>query len=108
MPKIRKAFTISVVAGPIKPQEYINHHNLIWPELSLALEDHGVSNYSIFLDPASGQLIGYVEIESEEQWQDLVDTDVYKRWWAHMTDILPVNPFASALVEELEGVFHLD
>ena len=47
--KIRKAFVMSVNAGA--EQEYEKRHNSIWPELEKVLKDHGVSNYSIFLQP---------------------------------------------------------
>jgi len=42
--------------------EYEKRHNPIWPELEKVLKDHGVSNYSIFLHPATRQLFGYAEI----------------------------------------------
>jgi L-rhamnose mutarotase len=106
---IRKAFTMSVVGGPRNYLVYENRHNPIPPELARVLKDHGVSTYSIFLDHNSGQLFGYVEIESEEQWEAIADTDVCKRWWAHMADIMPTNLVDNSPISvELCEVFHLE
>ena len=44
--------------------------------LAEVLRRHGVHNYSIFLNPATSQLFAYVEIESEERWQEIADTPV--------------------------------
>ena len=63
---IRKAFVMSVNPGQYK--EYERRHNPIWPELEQVLKSHGVSNYSIFLDPPRNQLFAYVEIEDEARW----------------------------------------
>ena len=76
-------------------------------ELEDALFDHGVHTYSIFLDPATSDLFGYVEIESEERWAAIADTDVCQRWWRHMRDVMPANPDASPVSRDLREVFHV-
>ena len=48
--------------------EYAERHSPIWPELEAVLRSHGVRSYSIFLDPETGDLFAYVEIDSEERW----------------------------------------
>ena len=103
---IRKAFLMSV--DPEAHEEYKRRHNPIWDDLSNVLKRHGVSNYSIFLDPASSRLFGYAEIESEELWSAIAETDVCKRWWAYMRDIMPANADNSPVSVELREVFHLD
>jgi len=103
---IRKAFVMSVNAGG--EAEYEKRHNPIWPELEAALKQHGVHNYSIFLHPATRQLFAYAEVESEEQWAAIAETDVCKRWWAHMQDVMPANPDDSPVSEDLREVFHID
>ena len=103
--KIRQAFVMSV--NPGAEQEYENRHNPIWPELEKVLQDHGVSNYSIFLHPETRQLFGYAEIESEEQWASIASTDACKRWWEHMADLMPSNPDHSPVSAPLREVFHL-
>ena len=103
--KLRKAFVMSVAPG--QEAEYRRRHNPIWPELEKVLKEHGVSNYSIFLHPGTRQLFAVAEIESEERWQAIAQTDACRRWWRHMADIMPTNPDDSPVSMALEEVFHL-
>lgn len=103
---IRKAFLMSV--DPDSHDEYERRHRPIWQELEVVLRDHGVHNYSIFLDAETSQLFGYAEIESEELWNLIADTDECHRWWAFMKGIMPSNPDNSPVSRDLREVFHLD
>jgi len=103
---IRKAFRMSVNAG--QEAEYERRHNPIWRELEDTLVRHGVRSYSIFLDPATRDLFGYAEIESEERWRAIADTEVCRRWWRHMKEIMPANPDDSPVSQELREVFHIE
>jgi L-rhamnose mutarotase len=87
--------------------EYERRHSPIWPELEQVLRSHGVHNYSIFLHPETRQLFGYVEIEDEARWNEIAQTEVCKRWWAHMAEIMPSNADNSPVAQELKEVFHL-
>jgi L-rhamnose mutarotase len=102
---IRKAFRMSVNEG--QADEYERRHNPIWQELTDTLEAHGVLSYSIFIDPATRDLFAYAEIESEERWAAIAATDVCRRWWAHMREIMPSNPDNSPVSRPLLEVFHL-
>ena len=97
---------MSVHAG--KEKEYEDRHNPIWPELEALLKKHGVHNYSIFLNPETHQLFGYVEIENESRWQAIAQTPECKKWWRHMSDVMPSNPDHSPKIATLREVFHLD
>lgn len=89
--------------------EYEKRHNPIWPELAAALKSHGVSNYSIFLDRGSNRrLFAYVEVESETLWSEIATTDVCKRWWSFMKDLMLTNDDDSPMTSELHEVFHID
>ena len=103
---IRKAFVMSVY--PDKHEEYQRRHDLIWPELQSLLKSHGAHHYSIFLDKGTSQLFGYVEIESEERWQAIASTELYKKWWTYMADIMLTNADGSPKTTTLNEVFHLD
>lgn len=103
---IRKAFVMSV--NPGSHDEYERRHRPIWAELEMILNDHGVHNYSIFLEEGTSKLFGYAEIESEERWQSIAETDECRRWWAFMTDVMPSNPDNSPVSTALREVFHLD
>ncbi len=102
---IRKAFVMSVHAGA--EAEYARRHQPIWDDLAAVLKAHGAHNYSIFLDPATRQLIGYVEVEDEARWNAIARTEVCQRWWKHMGDIMPSNPDHSPVSRGLNEVFHL-
>ena len=101
----RKAFRMSV--NKEQEREYERRHNPIWQELAATLVAHGVVSYSIFLDPQSGDLFAYVEVESEERWQAIAATNVCRRWWHHMREIMPSNADDSPVSRPLVEVFHL-
>lgn len=103
---LRKAFRMSVNAG--QEAEYERRHNPIWRELEETLARHGVRSYSIFLDPETQDLFGYAEIESEERWAAIASTDVCRRWWRYMKEIMPSNPDDSPVSRELRAVFHVE
>lgn len=103
---LRKAFVMSVF--PTCHDEYQRRHNPIWPELAEVLKAHGAHHYSIFLDEKRHLLFGYVEIESEAQWDAVAQTDVCQRWWKHMSDVMPANPDNSPVSDALKPVFYLD
>ena len=102
---IRKAFVMSVSPG--HEAEYARRHQPIWQELADILKAHGVHNYSIHLHPETRQLFGYAEIENEERWQAIAQTEVCKRWWKHMADVMPSNPDNSPQSAALQEVFYL-
>ena len=103
---MRKAFLMGV--SPDAHDEYARRHQPIWDDLAQVLKDHGVTNYSIFLDRDSSRLFGYVEIDSEERWASIADTDVCKRWWSYMKDLMPTNADNSPVSTDLQEVFHID
>src|SRR5258708_5344693 len=103
---LRKAYLMNLRPGV--EAEYERRHNPIWPELQQMLKDHGVNNYSIFLDRKTSKLFAYVEIESEESWSKIADAPVCKRWWAEMKELIFSNPDNSPIVEVIDEVFHID
>ena len=52
---IRKMVKMKLFAG--NEEEYERRHNLLWPEMKAAIHEHGGHNYSIFLDPATLDLV---------------------------------------------------
>ena len=103
---IRKAFRMAV--NPGESAEYARRHAPIWQELQDVLREHGAHDYSIFLDETDGSLFGYVEVEDEARWDEIATTEVCRRWWKYMRDIMPTNPDNSPRSRELREVFHLD
>ena len=103
---IRKAFRMSIEAG--QHAEYERRHRPIWKELEEVLIAHGVRTYSIYLDDATGDLFAYAEIADEARWQEVSQTDVCRRWWRYMRDIMPTNPDDSPVSRPLREVFHTE
>lgn len=102
---IRKGFLMRLHPG--NEAEYERRHTPIWPELQAVLNAHGVHNYSIYLEGEAGMLFAYAEIESEERWQQIAQTEVCQRWWAYMKDLMQTNADNSPVAVELREVFHL-
>lgn len=104
---IRKAFLMTLKPGA--EIEYEKRHNPIWPELQEVLNSHGVQTYSIFYDRSSElRLFAYAEIESEELWERIAQTDVCRRWWSYMKDLMLTNADDSPVAIDLREVFHLE
>ncbi len=96
---------MSLHAG--QAHEYEQRHSPIWQELADTLVEHGVVTYSIFVDAETGDLFGYVEVESEQRWEAIASTAVCRRWWRYMRELMPTNPDDSPVSRSLREVFHL-
>lgn len=92
---------------PDRHEEYIRRHDPIWPELAEALKAHGVQNYSIFLHRETSQLFAYVELRDLALWGKIAETEVCRRWWASMRDLMPAHSDDSPISTTLGEVFHL-
>lgn len=103
---MRVAFKMKLNEGNEK--EYEKRHNPIWEELKEVLLNHGVTDYSIFLDKKSNDLFAYAEIEDREQWDDVANTDVCKKWWDYMAPLMEVDDDKSPVSIELKEVFHIE
>ncbi|WP_050184416.1 L-rhamnose mutarotase [Domibacillus robiginosus] len=102
---IRKATVMIVYKDQY--EEYKKRHNELWPEMAAELKAHGAHNYSIFLEEATGKLFAYLEIESEEKWVKMAETDICRKWWAYMEPLMETNPDKSPVAVELKDVFYL-
>lgn len=87
--------------------EYIRRHNLIWPELKELLKNAGIADYTIFLDEETHVLFA-VQQQNGQSSQDLGQTEIVKKWWAYMADIMDTNADNSPVSIPLHQVFHLD
>lgn len=105
---IRKAFLIH--AKPGMAREYQKRHNPIWPEMATVLKKYGVINYSIFLQEDTGALFGYLEIEDENLFGSIGDSEVCQRWWKYMKEVLISESDETPMAKEaiLKEVFNLE
>ena len=101
-----KAFKMKLFPG--MEAEYKKRHDELWDEMKDMIHKYGGSNYSIFLDRETNTLFGTLEIESEERWAKSADTEICRRWWHYMADIMDTNPDESPVSVDLVPVFHLD
>lgn len=94
----KKAIKMTLYSGA--ETEYQKRHDELWPEVRKMLKEHGVLSYSIFLDPESNALFGYLEIEDEEKWKQVSNTEINRKWWAYMKDLMETNPDGSPISVE--------
>ncbi|MBR8695433.1 L-rhamnose mutarotase [Enterococcus faecalis] len=93
---------------PEKQEEYKKRHDELWSEMRTALREHGVIDYSIYLDPSTSLLFGYLVVEDEEFMGENGKLHrLIKKWWKYMEDIMETNPDASPVSRELTPVFEL-
>lgn len=100
---IRKALKMKVYSQ--YHGEYKRRHDEIWESLKNVLKSHGAHNYSIFLDGETDSLFAYVELESEELWNKVAETEECKKWWDFMKDIMETNNDNSPKSVELKVGF---
>ncbi|MGJ4952849.1 L-rhamnose mutarotase [Bradyrhizobium sp. HKCCYLS20291] len=105
MTRERIGFKMQLFAG--QEAEYRRRHDAIWPELKALLTETGIRNYSIFLDPETLTLFGYLECEPGHGLADLPGHPVMRRWWDFMKDIMASNPDGSPVSEPLVSVFYM-
>ena len=83
----------------LKPEhrdEYIQKHQLIWPEVLQVIKDSNIQNYSLFVKDC--YLLGYFEYvgnDFEADWAKMVNAPRMKDWWALMTPLMEPLPTRS-------------
>ncbi len=102
---MRKAFKMKLYDG--MAEEYEKRHNELWPEMIEEIHNHGGKNYSIFLDKDTNILFGFIEIGDEEKWSKLATTEINKKWWDFMANIMDTNPDNSPVCKDLDELFYL-
>ncbi|MFW6288485.1 MAG: L-rhamnose mutarotase [Spirochaetota bacterium] len=102
----RVGFTMLLKAG--NEAEYQKRHDEIWPELRRELAAAGVRDYTIFLDPETLVLFAFQRVAEPDATAELSRTEIMRKWWDYMADLMEVNPDNSPVVRPLREVFHLD
>ncbi len=73
---------------PGSEAEYRRRHDAIWPEMRTALLEAGILRYEIYLNPADGMLFAFIIRRRENAMDRLPENEIFRRWQAHMADIL--------------------
>lgn len=102
---VRNAFKMKLKPGYEK--EYKKRHDEIWPLLSKELKGAGISDYGIYLDRDDNSLFALQKINNDNTADLLPGTEIVKKWWAYMADIMEVNPDNSPVTINLEEVFYM-
>jgi len=101
----RIAFRMNLHPG--QAAEYKRRHDAIFPDLLGALKAAGVSDYSIWHDPGTDHLFAILTRSDDHQMDSLPETDVVKRWWKHMADIMDTDADNVPCQVQLNRVFLL-
>lgn len=89
-------------------EEYRKRHDELWVEMKEELKNHGAQNYSIFLEEETGELFAYVEVENEEKWNAMGETEICKKWWDYMAPLMETNENNSPVAIPLKSIFYLE
>lgn len=100
-------FAFRMRLNPGMEAEYRRRHDAIWPELVALLKEVGISDYSIHLDRETSLLFGVLWRTDEHRMDELPNSPVMRRWWAHMADIMETTPDNAPVAVPLVTVFHL-
>lgn len=103
---IRVAFKLKLKPG--MAAEYKKRHDAIWPELSKAIREAGISDFSIYHDEASDELIAFQKLAPDHTAAKLRETGLMRKWWAHMAPLMETNSDLSPVRVPLSEVFHQD
>ena len=93
---------------PGMEEEYKRRHDALWPEMKEMIHAYGGSDYSIFLDPETRILYASLRVEDKQRWAESANTEICRKWWAYMADVMETNPDHSPVSTDLELMFHLD
>ena len=94
-----------------KIDEYVKHHETVWPEMLDALRRTGWHNYSLFMRD-DGLLFGYFETPAtfEAALDGMSKEEINKRWQEFMAPYFEGlgGAHADENMVELKEVFHLE
>lgn len=103
---MRNAFKMKLKPGVA--EEYKRRHDEIWPDLSAAISEAGVSDYSIFLDEETLTLFAVQKLAEDHTADELKELPVVRKWWDYMADLMEVEPDNAPVVTPLREVFHME
>lgn len=103
---MRVAFKLRLKPG--MADEYKKRHDEIWPELSKAIREAGISDFSIYLDEETNTLFSFQKLAKDNKAAALRESAVMRKWWKHMAPLMETNPDLSPLRVPLKEVFHQD
>lgn len=87
-------------------EDYLTAHQHVWPEMLAALSAAGWRNYSLFLRPYNGLVVGYFETDDyDAATAAMAATEINDTWQATMADYFENRP--DEAMDRLTHYFHL-
>lgn len=87
---------------PEKLPEYVEAHQHVWEEMREALTAAGWRNYSLFLRPEDGLVVGYFEADDVDAAQAAIaEAEIAPRWEAAMAAYFAPGPDGAAGRKEI-------
>ncbi len=100
------AFRMKLKPGAVA--EYRRRHDALWPELSVALREAGIYDYSIFLDEETLHLFAVLKLRPDHRRDELPQQPVMQRWWSYMADLMETEPSHRPREWPLVPMFHFE
>ncbi|NQX26475.1 L-rhamnose mutarotase [Microbacteriaceae bacterium VKM Ac-2854] len=94
---------------PERVEDYLEAHAVVWPDMLDALSRSGWHNYSLFVRPEDGLVVGYLETDDFEAALAGMDREeVNARWQAGMSQYFDNDGRSpDTAMERLTEYFHL-
>lgn len=87
MPDTTERVCFLLALRPERVEDYLAAHATVWPDMLAALRTAGWTNYSLFLRPEDGLVVGYLETPDFARAQAaMAATEVNTRWQATMAE----------------------
>lgn len=103
----RVCFLLSL--RPDRIEDYLAAHTTVWPEMLAALREARWTNYSLFLRPEDGLVVGYLETPDFAAAQAaMAASEVDARWQATMAQYFQPDARPGDGMPRLTEYFHLD
>lgn len=102
---MKRAFKMKLNEGQI--EEYKKRHNQVYPELVEQFKLAGVSTYTIWFDEETNYLFAFVELENNDVWNNISETEACQKWWKFMANIMETNSDNSPVSTDLELAYEL-
>lgn len=91
---------------PERVEDYLAAHQHVWPEMLEALSAAGWRNYSLFVRPDDGLVVGYFETDDyDTAIAAMAATAINDTWQATMADYFDGRP--DQAMDRLTHYFHL-
>ncbi|KQT53158.1 L-rhamnose mutarotase [Aureimonas sp. Leaf454] len=107
MTERREKIAFRMILKPGAEAAYRRRHDEIWPELATLLREAGIHDYSIHLDRETSHLFAVLWRPLDHGMDALPQSEIMRRWWDAMADLMVVEPGNAPVVTPLETVFHL-